>query len=455
MKKAYIIVPLTVFVLVAGFLFANGMVKKNIIILRNGNTISADETWKVGQKLFYKNNHQIAFVAAHEVDAVKAKYHLTSGMTNPSTFLAKLAPPTTNYARWVKTAGAALSGAFIFVGLYFLSRRFVRVRQPREKDDTKDHNSDTQTEYSGREAVVSFFLDIFRCQKGLKEGTSARFKAVQTLSPQSRWIYELRLKNGDDWDSRRMTLGTLAEEGNNRSTVYDIIYDDRLVVKIPPAPISDFNQYANLIANERTIAEKLSPRECLVPGLAVVLEKVKPFADEPDLPPEMLEEKYTQLLESDPAYRKYLKVGDTFAFFMDFSKYFFISHIIDEIHDSSARITKSAAENPNIIWDPVEFDAKYGSENIQIYDRLQPVYAAFEKSVRTVLQRNHVAFSIQEFQLKDWFLRCLSGVDLAPPNLEVNAGIAAELNALASKHFLVPERIRIDCESEANHNLIL
>ena len=131
--------------------------------------------------------------------------------------------------------------------------------------------------------------------------------------------------------------------------------------------------------------------------------------------------------------------GDTFAYFMDFSKYFFLSHIIGKMQDPLTRIAESISAHPNIIWDPVEFDEKYGSKNAQIYDRLQPVYATFENNVRAVLQRNHVEFSIQEFQLKNWFLRCLSGGGFAAPKLDVKAEIDSELNDLAKKHFLVTE----------------
>jgi hypothetical protein len=140
-----------------------------------------------------------------------------------------------------------------------------------------------------------------------------------------------------------------------------------------------------------------------------------------------------QLLESDSEYRQHLKIGDTFASFMDFSKYFFLSHIIGNIHDPTAGISKSIAENASIIWDSAAFEAKYGSKNTQIHDRLQPLYASFENSVRTVLQRNHVDSSIQEFQLKNWFLRCLSGGDPAAPDLDAHTGVTAELNDLAKK----------------------
>jgi hypothetical protein len=105
------------------------------------------------------------------------------------------------------------------------------------------------------------------------------------------------------------------------------------------------------------------------------LEKLHPFPNDSDLPPDILEEKYMQLLESNSEYRQHLQIGGTFAYFMDFSKWFFLSYIIGNIHDPPARISQSMAENASIIWDPAAFEAKCGSKNAQIYDRLQDWHA--------------------------------------------------------------------------------
>ena len=58
MKKKYIIGPLIVLGLIVGLLFFKDMIKKNIIVLKDGNTISANKTWQVGDKIFYKNTCQ-------------------------------------------------------------------------------------------------------------------------------------------------------------------------------------------------------------------------------------------------------------------------------------------------------------------------------------------------------------------------------------------------------------
>ncbi len=438
MKKKYFVSLVIVLFLIVGYLFFNDMINKNIIVLKDGTAISANETWQVGDKVFYKNNDRIDFVIGENVENIKVRYHLVKGKRNSSGFFSKTNLEEINFTYWIKTVGTASIGAFLCIGFFFLSRHIVRTQKIKGSADTAAKDPEVEEKYVGREVVVAFFLNIFKSQKGLPKEAKAMLRPVETPSPNANCIYDLRLKNGEEWDTRRMTIGTLGEKSSSRSLSYYVIYDDHLVVKIPPTPITEFHQYAALIRKDGIIAEKLAPKECLVPRVSVILNKVHPFAEEPDLTPEILENKYMQLLESKPEFQQHLKIGETFAYFMDLSKYFFLSHIIDKMHDPHTKISESISEYPNIMWDPMEFEAKYGPKNTQIYDRLQPLSTSFENSVRAILQRNHVDFSIQEFQLRDWFLRCLSGGDLAAPELDVKAEITAELNALAKKLFFVP-----------------
>jgi serine/threonine protein kinase len=438
MKKKYFVYLVIVLFLIVGYLFFNDMINKNIIVLKDGTAISANETWQVGDKVFYKNNDRIDFVIGENVENIKVRYHLVKGKRNSSGFFSKTNLEEINFTYWIKTVGTASIGAFLCIGFFFLSRHIVRTQKIKGSADTAAKDLEVEEKYVGREVVVAFFLNIFKSQKGLPKEAKAMIGPVETPSPNANCIYDLRLKNGEEWDARRMTIGTLGEKSSSRSLSYYVIYDDHLVVKIPPISITEFHQYAALIRKDGIIAEKLAPKECLVPRVSVILNKLHPFAEEPDLTPEILENKYMQLLESKPEFQQHLKIGETFAYFMDLSKYFFLSHIIDKMHDPHTKISESISEYPNIMWDPMEFEAKYGPKNTQIYDRLQPLSTSFENSVRAILQRNHVDFSIQEFQLRDWFLRCLSGGDLAAPELDVKAEITAELNALAKKLFLVP-----------------
>ena len=79
MKTKYIICALIVLSLIGGYLFANDMIKTNVIVLKDGNTISVNETWQVGEKIFYKDADRVKFVPEDDVEDIKSKYHLVGG----------------------------------------------------------------------------------------------------------------------------------------------------------------------------------------------------------------------------------------------------------------------------------------------------------------------------------------------------------------------------------------
>ncbi len=113
MKKKYFVYLLIVLFLIVGYLFFNDMIKKNIIVLKDGNAISADETWQVGDNVFYKNKDRIDFVIGENVEDIKVKYHLVKGKGNSSGFFSKINLKGINFTDWIKTVGIAGIGAFL------------------------------------------------------------------------------------------------------------------------------------------------------------------------------------------------------------------------------------------------------------------------------------------------------------------------------------------------------
>ena len=121
-----------------------------------------------------------------------------------------------------------------------------------------------------------------------------------------------------------------------------MIYDDIFVVKIPPAPIRSFFQYMEEIKSERKIVDKLKPEiECIYPSVSCILRKVPPFSKEKDfMDAEAFEDRCIQQLNNNPGLQRYLKIGDSFAFFMDMSKHHFMSHVIETMHDTHRSVQK-------------------------------------------------------------------------------------------------------------------
>ncbi|NIV98310.1 hypothetical protein GWN26_03825, partial [Candidatus Saccharibacteria bacterium] len=156
-------------------------------------------------------------------------------------------------------------------------------------------------------------------------------KALMDNASGSITVYELRIKHRGEWMRRRMSIGPLGEEAGSKSKCYYVIYDVHLVVKIPVNPISEFEFYNQSIEKEGQIVEKLAPKECIVPRVSTIMSMIHKLPDSANLPVDRLEEKYVSWLRRKAKYQKYLKIKNTFVFFMDFSKYYFLSHIIDNL----------------------------------------------------------------------------------------------------------------------------
>ena len=131
-----------------------------------------------------------------------------------------------------------------------------------------------------------------------------------------------------------MTIEPMDVDNGSKSTCYKVIYDEMLVVKVPPRSITNFNAYIHGMNFERRIVDRLSSDiECIVPSISVVLQKIPRLCDNEGLRPEELETKYTKWLKDSPQLQQYLKIGDSFAYFMDLSKHDFFSSVLDKMHN--------------------------------------------------------------------------------------------------------------------------
>jgi serine/threonine protein kinase len=233
-----------------------------------------------------------------------------------------------------------------------------------------------------------------------------------------------------------MTVGPIGEDSGSRSTCYYVIYDDHMVVKISPTPLTDFSRYVKSINRDNRIAKKLSPRECLVPRISVILKKIHPFQEGSKLPIELMEGKYIQLLEGNTELQSYLKIGDGFAYFMDLSKYFFLGHILRRIHNIEDKVSSEISKRPGLLWNPIEFEARYGSQHVAICDGLNPVYTSFYNRCYDLLQQHNMDSTVSEFNIREWFLIYLSGGKLSVADFDTKPSLASLMNNSVLKLFI-------------------
>jgi serine/threonine protein kinase len=340
------------------------------------------------------------------------------------------------FKKWAPVLGGVVIGILLCITIYLLLKKVPGAKRKKKKRvDTETPVVDERV-YEGQEQIVHFFLSVFKAQKGVDPSAEATFRPVDSRRPDSNFIYELRVNCDGDWARRRMTIGPIGQDSGSRSTCYYVIYDDHMVIKISPTPLTDFGRYVKSINRDNRIAKRLSPRECLVPRISIILTKIHPFREASKLPIGLMEKKYIQLLENDTKLQNYLKIGDGFAYFMDLSRYFFLGHILHRIHNIDEKFTSEISMRPGLLWNSAEFEARYGSQNVGICDELNPVYTSFYNRCYDLLQQHHIDNTVSEFNIKEWFLVYLSGGKLSIADFETKPHLASEMNASILKLFV-------------------
>ena len=443
MKKKAFVTLLLAALIGLGFLFVKHIYQKHIIFLKNGTYLIADNTWILGDNVFYQQNKEVRVVEMARVRLIKhdgsidptssliLTQHLWKSCQKKLAGLFEKIPlQKATLFNWILLL-SAMSGAIVICLIVFFklkqSAPAAKTKKMKSKAFPPPRAAESQTEYQGREAIVQFFLMIFKYQKGIREEGEALFRPVDTRTPDGNFIYELRVQDGKEWVSRRMTIGPIGEESGSRSTCYYVIYDDHMVVKIPPLPITKFEKYIQSIKRDAAIAEKLKPKECLIPRVSVILKKVLSLDDDTDLSMENQEDRYIEWAKNHENFQSFLMIGNTFVYFMDLSKYFFLGHILKDMHSITHKIREEAVKRPGILWDPVEFESRYGLQHMRILDDLRPIYTSFENRTKDVLLQHRMVDEISPFQLKEWFLICLAGDKLTEKNTEVKHVIASQI----------------------------
>ena len=186
-----------------------------------------------------------------------------------------------------------------------------------------------QSYSSVRAAVIRHFLKIYRQQIQAPLWARSEIRRINVpLAAPKHLTFELRIEHEGEWKTRRMTIAPLGEESGSRSMCFYVIYDDHLVVKIPPYSITDLSQYIESIYADQKIVFRLEPRACIVPGVSVILKRIHPLPGE-GVSPHKLEGRYISWLKKNPEFQEYLKIDDGFAFFMDLTKYRILGDLLN------------------------------------------------------------------------------------------------------------------------------
>jgi len=286
---------------------------------------------------------------------------------------------------------------------------------------------------SDKNRIVKFFLTFFQLQKGAS--TKCPSKIILIDVKNSDYIYELRFKHKEKWYSRRMSVTRLGENSGAKSTCFKVIYDNLIVIKIPPFPIKHFDEYIKNIDAERRIVDALPDIDCISPRVSTILQKIAPFSRDEETDPEKFEQKCIQRLRSFPQFQRHLRIGDSFAFFMDLSKHLFLGEVIQKIHNIEDKLAKEIISQSDSLWDLMVFEDIYGDDAAPLFYSMNDVYRHYNKQLEQMLQQYDMNASVLMFQKKEWFLRHLAGKPITSKSTDIWPGFAEELHYLLETVF--------------------
>jgi serine/threonine protein kinase len=282
-----------------------------------------------------------------------------------------------------------------------------------------------------RAAILRYFLKLFKHQINASSQSPFEVKRLEGSALGSKFsTFELKVEHNGEWISRRMTIAPLGEESGSKSICFYVIYDDHLVVKIPPSPITDLNRYLDSIYADQRIVFRLEPRACVVPGVSVILKRLYSFPGD-RVGTEKMEGKYISWLKKNVEFQEYLKIDDSFVFFMDLSRFGILGDVLTKLHmDDESRFFEEITGNKGIITGYHFFEGRYGHAKGSLGFELNKLYSTFETSVQEMLSRSKIQPSTLQYKIEDWFLWNLAGKKVEASEKHVSPAIVEEINGI-------------------------
>lgn len=282
-----------------------------------------------------------------------------------------------------------------------------------------------------RATILRYFIKLFKYQINASTQAPFEVKRLEVSALGSKFsTFELRVEHNGEWISRRMTIAPLGEESGSKSICFYVIYDDHLVVKIPPSPITDLNRYLDSIYADQRIVFRLEPRVCVVPGVSVILKRIYSFPGD-RVNTEKMEGKYISWLKKNVEFQEYLKIDDSFVFFMDLSRFNILGDVLNKLHvDDESRFFEEITGNKGIITGYHFFEGRYGHEKGSLGFDLNKLYSAFETGVQEMLNRHKIQPSTLQYKIEDWFLWNLAGKRVESSEKHVSPEIVEEINGI-------------------------
>jgi serine/threonine protein kinase len=452
MRQAIILL----FLLIAGIggFFLKGYMDTEVVVLKGGTVITVYRSWESDGFVYYEIEDEVNFFKTHEVESFgkpdlksslrRAKLKLSRLLSKTNTEFKNFAQDTSDSIRQNTVWVIGILSVTAFCILVLLGVHLIKGRRRSTQDSATRHRRAAEPETTSYEDtkggitqsdIINYFLTLFKQQIGADPQAPMNTKSLSTTSSGPNYVYELRVKHRGDWVRRRMTIGPIGDEAGSKSKCYYVIYDAHLVVKIPARPINAFDDYIKSIKKEGQIVDKLAPKECIIPRVSVALNFIHKFPNSANLSADKLEEKYVDWLRRKTAYQKYLKIKNTFVFFMDFSKYYFLGHIVDNLHDVKDAIAEEMVANAETIFDSQKFRGRYGKDKESVGLEIRQVYNDCQVAIRQFLTDSGVSSDVSMFRIQTWFLMHLANKAIAGKEAGLSENLIQELNLVIEVSF--------------------
>jgi len=279
--------------------------------------------------------------------------------------------------------------------------------------------------------IVEFFLNLYKMQIGASD---LDFGEAVPTEPSIHdfgkdQTYILNVKHKGKLRSRRMTIGQLGDNIANKSICFKVIYDDILVVKVPPKPVTDFEEYIENINTERRVAEQLSECvDCVTPSIAVILKKIPFFQNKEMLSPAELENKYIAWLKEKTGLQNNLKIGQTFIIFMSLSKYAFFDQVISKLHNIKKEMQSEISRNIGALWDMENFENLYGADRNAIFAEINTACSTYDKMMAALLKKHDLTSAVPAFKIREWLIEYLAFEKIEVEKDDMPSGFIDDLN---------------------------
>lgn len=413
--------------------------QKQLLVQYDGHTIIAEETWEESGRIYYIRGIEILWVDASQVLEI-----IQGSFTDPACYIplltAHLGDTLKRFASTRDTGptwGSRLRGFVVQTGIFlvwiagalvlgflaFLGIRWSRKRSMakiKTGTDPTSRSGGFQPLLAGISDVEALFLNLYREKLGAPPDAPSEVKRIKDPRPSFQHVIELKVEHEGTWRSRRMTLAPIGENTGSKSQCFHVIFDTHMVVKIPPAPIIDFEDYLVQVQAESKIMRKLAPKECVIPNISVLLKKIHTFPGADRLTAEQLEKKYTQWLMKSTAHQRFLKVGKSFVFFMDLAKYYFLSQVIESFHSDVDVVEEAFQADTDILTDLNPFEDKYGKAGRELWTDLNRAYQNFQREISSAMVQSDERIDLSDWQVKNWFLARMAGRNDRGPALNVS-----------------------------------